>query len=216
MKGDLKLLPPTILKPKQLWSGKQILSTLIINLIPKEMPAINLNGQAKIGGNSWQSRTPRDWLAGGSPLKQNEMTESEVVIRNGELLCGILDKNQYGATPFSLVHCVYELYGGAVSTQLLTSLAKIFTIFLQWEGFTLGVHDILVLPMADMKRQKIVEESRKAGRNATAQALDLIDPTDAELAQKMEEAYLKNPKFRVILDRKYKSVMDSFTNDINK
>lgn len=180
------------------------------------MRSINLNGQAKISSNSWQSQKSRKWLAGGTPFKQNEMSESEVVIRNGELLSGILDKNHYGATPFSLVHCIYELYGGEVSTQLLTSLAKIFTIFLQWEGFTLGVHDILVLSHADKIRQEIVEKSRKAGRDATAQALELIDPTDAELAQKLEEAYVLNPKFRVILDRKYKSVMDSFTNDINK
>ena len=37
------------------------------------------------------------------------MSESEVVIREGELLCGVLDKEQYGATSFGLVHCFYEV-----------------------------------------------------------------------------------------------------------
>lgn len=37
------------------------------------------------------------------------MTEAEVVIRNGELLVGVLDKMHYGATPYGLVHCVYEV-----------------------------------------------------------------------------------------------------------
>jgi hypothetical protein len=33
--GKIKLLSPTILKPVALWSGKQILSTVIINLTPE-------------------------------------------------------------------------------------------------------------------------------------------------------------------------------------
>lgn len=138
--GDIKLLPPTIIKPVKLWSGKQIFSTLIVNLIPENKPPINLTSTAKIGSNAWQTAKSRKWTAGGTLLEGNDMTEAEVIIRHGELLVGILDKNHYGATPYSLVHCMYELYGGDVSTQLLSSLAKVFTIFLQWEGFTLGVH----------------------------------------------------------------------------
>lgn len=215
--GDIKLLPPTIIKPLELWSGKQIFSTIFINLIPEGKPAINLTSTAKIGSSAWQTSKPRKWKCGGSELKDNDMSEAEVVIRKGQLLVGILDKNHYGATPYSLVHCMYELYGGDVSTQLLSSLTRVFTTFLQWEGFTLGVHDILVLEEADEKRSKIVKESRKVGRQATCQVLDIPEDTpDDELVQKLQEAYSKDPKFRANLDRKYKSTMDSFTNDINK
>ena len=35
MRGKIKTLPPSILKPTQLWSGKQIISTIIINLVPE-------------------------------------------------------------------------------------------------------------------------------------------------------------------------------------
>lgn len=215
--GDIKLLPPTILKPIKLWSGKQIFSTIILNLIPDGKPAINLTSTAKIGSNAWEVQKARKWKAGGSKLEGNSMTEAEVVIRGGELLVGILDKNHYGATAYSLVHCMYELYGGDVSTQLLSSLTKVFTIFLQYEGFTLGVHDILVLAEADKKRAEIVEESRHVGRAATCQILDIpVETTDDELVEKLEEAYSKDPKFRAKLDRKYKTTMDAFTNGINK
>lgn len=37
------------------------------------------------------------------------MSESEVIIRNGELLAGVLDKQQYGATTYGLIHCMYEV-----------------------------------------------------------------------------------------------------------
>jgi len=47
--GKIKLLPPSILKPKVLWSGKQVISTVLLNVIPKDKPAINLKSSAKIG-----------------------------------------------------------------------------------------------------------------------------------------------------------------------
>lgn len=50
VKGNVKLLPPTILKPVTLWSGKQVLSTIIINTIPDGYERINLDSFAKIGG----------------------------------------------------------------------------------------------------------------------------------------------------------------------
>ena len=215
--GDIKMLPPTILKPCPLWSGKQIFSTIIINLIPESKPAINLTSTAKIGASAWQTSIPKPWKAGGKELDGNDMSEAEVVIRRGELLVGILDKNHYGATPYGLIHCMYELYGGDISTQLLSSFTKVFTIFLQWEGFTLGVHDILVLDEAAKKRSKIVKNSRQVGKTATCQVLDIPENTpDDELVVKLQEAYSKDPKFRTTLDRKYKTTMDSFTNDINK
>jgi len=37
------------------------------------------------------------------------MGESDVYIRQGELLCGVLDKGHYGPTPYGLVHCCYEV-----------------------------------------------------------------------------------------------------------
>ena len=33
----------------------------------------------------------------------------QVVIREGELLCGVLDKAQFGPAQFVLVHCCYEV-----------------------------------------------------------------------------------------------------------
>ena len=34
----------------------------------------------------------------------------QVVIRQGQLLCGVLDKAHYGPTPFGLVHCCHEVW----------------------------------------------------------------------------------------------------------
>lgn len=62
-----------------------------------------------------------------------------MVIRQGELLVGVLDKAHYGSSAYGLVHCCYELYGGATSGKLLSCLARLFTAYLQlYRGFTLG------------------------------------------------------------------------------
>lgn len=47
-KTKIKLLPPAIIKPRQMWSGKQILSTVIINIIPEGRALINLTATSKI------------------------------------------------------------------------------------------------------------------------------------------------------------------------
>lgn len=49
------------------------------------------------------------------------MGESDVIIRQGELLCGVLDKGHYGPTPFGLVHSCYE-----VSHRAYTGLEAFF------------------------------------------------------------------------------------------
>lgn len=45
----VRQLPPAIIKPKPLWTGKQVVSTLLINLLPIEQKGgLNLEGKSKI------------------------------------------------------------------------------------------------------------------------------------------------------------------------
>lgn len=86
------------------------------------------------------------------------------------------------------------------------------------EGFTLGIHDILVRPDADIMRNKIITESRDIGHRVAAIAVD-SNPDEInteELAEKLEFSYATNSKFRAIIDRQYKQALDGFTNEINK
>lgn len=215
--GEIQLLPPAILKPVPLWSGKQVISTVIMNLIPDNLAKINLTSTAKIGVKAWESQTPVATKYGGTPLTRNNMSEAEVVIRQGELLVGVLDKMHYGATAYGLIHCLYELYGGKCSSQALTAFGRLFSYFLQWAGFTLGVEDILVQAKCDQKRTDLIKAVRQSGPSIVASALNLDEDVPKEvLHRKLEEAYDEDPKFRTILDRKYKSALDNLTNEINR
>ena len=72
--------------------------TAILQLLVKDQPPLNLNSDSKISGSTWGPN-----VAG----KKKSSEEGTVIVRNGELLCGVLDKNQFGASSFGLVHvCV--------------------------------------------------------------------------------------------------------------
>nr|XP_033343116.1 DNA-directed RNA polymerase I subunit RPA1 [Megalopta genalis] len=214
---NILLLPPSIIKPVPLWSGKQIVSTVIINIIPSNQARINLVSNAKINAKEWQTTKPRSWKCGVEFSDPKTMSEAEVIIRNGELLCGILDKTHYGATSFGLIHCVYELYGGICSTNLLSAFGKLFQAALQRNGFTLGIEDILLVMKADTKRKEIISRCRQIGEDIQRSVLEVPEDTPMDMVTaKMEESYWSNPKFRTQVDRKYKTALDICTNDINK
>uniref|UniRef100_A0A1A8LLU8 DNA-directed RNA polymerase I subunit RPA1 n=2 Tax=Nothobranchius pienaari TaxID=704102 RepID=A0A1A8LLU8_9TELE len=213
--GRVKLLPPAVFKPQCLWTGKQVVSTLLLNVIPEEAVPLNLMGSSKIPGKAWIQVPPRA-APGYIP---DSMCDSKVVIRQGELLVGVLDKAHYGSSAYGLVHCCYELYGGQTSGKLLSCLARLFTAYLQlYRGFTLGVEDILVKQGADVKRKKIIQQSLKIGTKALQAAFNLqpnVDPADAR--SRWQDAHL-NPDQRdfSMADHKFKEVANQVNNDINK
>jgi DNA-directed RNA polymerase I subunit RPA1 len=43
-----------------------------------------------------------------------------------------------------MVHSFYEIYGSIKAGELLTALARIFFIFLQVHGFTVGLDDLVL------------------------------------------------------------------------
>ncbi|KAM7417105.1 hypothetical protein PAMA_016965 [Pampus argenteus] len=213
--GRVKLLPPAIFKPQPLWTGKQVVSTLLLNVIPEKALPLNLVGKSKIPSKAWIQEPPR--AAPG--YRPDSMCDSQVVIRQGELLVGVLDKAHYGSSAYGLVHCCYELYGGGTSGKLLSCLARLFTAYLQlYRGFTLGVEDILVKQGANRQRKKIIRESLKIGTKALQAAFNLPPNVDqAEAQSRWQDAHL-NPDQRdfSMADHKFKEVANQVNNDINK
>lgn len=99
----------------------------------------SLHQEFEAGEGYKVSKTWSEGGAGGSPEPTPVAIHPQVIIRAGELLCGVLDKAHYGSSAYGLVHCCYEIYGGETSGRVLTCLARLFTAYLQlYRGFTLG------------------------------------------------------------------------------
>uniref|UniRef100_A0A8C4Q296 DNA-directed RNA polymerase n=1 Tax=Eptatretus burgeri TaxID=7764 RepID=A0A8C4Q296_EPTBU len=207
--------PPAILAPQRLWAGKQLITALLYNIIPNGGKHLSLDSTARIRSSCWV-KAPARPIPGFEPIT---MCESQVVVRGGELLCGVLDKAQCGSAPYGLVHCVQQLYGGAVASRLLSCLARILTAFLQrYRGFSLGVEDILVQAKADAKRSKLMRKAAAAGNKAVREALDLpLSAPQSTLVAGFRKAHLgKDPMAQPNIDHQFKRVSDQINNQINQ
>jgi DNA-directed RNA polymerase I subunit RPA1 len=102
-------IPPAIQKPCQLWTGKQVVSVVLKSLLTTEEIRRSAKNQDKIGLYlTSKSKLPASvWGPCG-------VEEGTVIIMNSELICGVLDKAQFGASEFGLVHSYHELYGPRV------------------------------------------------------------------------------------------------------
>ncbi|XP_050537291.1 DNA-directed RNA polymerase I subunit RPA1 [Daktulosphaira vitifoliae] len=206
---DIKTIPPAIIKPVMLWSGKQIISTLILNLTPSNHKcSLNMFSKSKLEDKFWKNPNNFDYTT--------FLSDFNVIIKNGYLISGILDKNHIGASTCSLVHCFYELYGGKYSSKLLSAFSKLFTVYLQLDAFTLGVIDILVTNVADSQRQTTITESKNAGTLAALESLGAEFLSQENLTKKLAEAYSKNAHFSALVDRNYKKHLQPYTNKITK
>ena len=92
--------------------------------------------------------------------------EHLVLVRQGELLRGVLDKNAIGASNGGLVHAAYELYGPHVAARLLDALGRLLSTYLQFAGHTCGIDDLVLTPSSDAARQRLVDSAEQLGSDA--------------------------------------------------
>ncbi|KAJ2853076.1 hypothetical protein J3B02_003299, partial [Coemansia erecta] len=186
--GKVQLLPPAIFKPKPMWTGKQVISTLLLNLTWGNAP-LNLVSKDKIGKKYLTSVAEE---------------EERVLILDGELLVGILDKSQFGASSYGLVHSVYELYSATHAGRLLSTLGRLFLRYLQEIGFSCRMEDLLFDKQGDAIRKEMIKDERKDGieaalgfvglENYTAENLESDIKVKREFQNRMEEVLRSDNK----------------------
>ncbi|KAI0983256.1 hypothetical protein GJ496_011319 [Pomphorhynchus laevis] len=206
----LNLLKPCILKPKALWSGKQVISTIILNLRSDVSCNLNISGSCKISDKDWQSDTKSTILKDTDP----HLSESIVVFREGHLLKGVLDKNHIGSSPYGLIHCCQELYGGFAANRLLSCFSRVLTFYLQHIGFTLGTEDVAIRRNANLYKKRLLQSSRsKAGRKALNLCFN-VETSNIDVLKILYRQAHRNPDeshaLLCELDAAYKTVSDQF------
>jgi DNA-directed RNA polymerase subunit A' len=71
----------------------------------------------------------------------------EVVVRNGQLVAGVIDKSSIGVEKAnSILHRLYKDYGADTARQFLDNIVRIANTFIEMRGFTFSVDDLYVDP----------------------------------------------------------------------
>lgn len=193
-------VPPAIFKPEQLWTGKQVITTVLLNIKPLDRPGLNLTSKNKIKNEYWGDASE----------------ENKVIFKNGELLCGILDKSQYGAADYGFVHSVHEIYGPHTAGKLLSVLGRLFTKYIMSIGFTCGMDDLHLTQEGNKWRQEILEQNYDTGLKAAIEVTNMPEgtkPNDRELLKRLEEILRDDNKLG-ILDAITQSKVNAITSSV--
>ncbi|KAK7054250.1 DNA-directed RNA polymerase subunit [Favolaschia claudopus] len=200
----LVTLPPTIWKPVPMWTGKQIISTVLKNITPNNFEGLNLDAGTKVPGHLW----------GG------DSKEDKVIFMDGELLCGVLDKAAFGASDYGVVHSVYELYGADTAGKLLGILSRLFTKFLQHRAFTCRMDDLTLTPQGNAWRKDILAQGKNWGTEGAIENFPSLKDTPKKevpsaLTSLLREV-LRDDNKMAGLDMTVKTKLSKMTEDITK
>ena len=175
----IPLDPPAILKPTPMWTGKQVISTLLKALtwdIPAPGNALSVVSKTQVPAKAWAegargARAPKPadaaaaaWAAG--PL--SSVTEATLRIHNNDMVTGVLDKASLGNATYGVVHSAYELFGADRASALLSALGRLLTVLLQDVGLTCSMDDLVLMHGADVRRRELVNQAYFDGNAAGA------------------------------------------------
>ncbi|KAF6245033.1 hypothetical protein COO60DRAFT_1650460 [Scenedesmus sp. NREL 46B-D3] len=178
----LQLPPPAVLKPRQLWTGKQMLSSVVQHFAggrpPISFSSSSKDEQPSSAATSYQhtsfilsllavlfvsgAQVPLSYWGAGSD-------EGTFLFHKGLLLTGCLDKAQFGK--FGLVHAMQELYGDEVAGAMLNALSRLLTSYLQAAGFTCGMDDLLLVPGAEAQRARVLAKAEPTALAGSAEVV---------------------------------------------
>ncbi|KAJ0246730.1 DNA-directed RNA polymerase I subunit 1 [Hirschfeldia incana] len=181
--AELLTVTPAILKPVPLWTGKQVI-TAVLNEITKGNPPFSVEKSTKLPVDFFKCRSREAKSKSGESskkTKKHDFNEDKLLIRKNEFVRGVIDKAQFA--DYGLVHTVHELYGPNAAGNLLSVFSRLFTVFLQTQGFTCGVDDLIILKDVDEKRTKQLQECEGVGEKVLRKTFGIdvnakIDPQD--------------------------------------
>ncbi|KAK8455838.1 hypothetical protein SEVIR_4G227300v4 [Setaria viridis] len=142
------------------------------------------------------------------------ISELVLYIKNNELIKGMIDKAQFGQ--YGIVHTVHELYGADTAGILLSTFSRLFTLFLQFHGFTCGVDDLLLCQKADEARRSIISESDKYSEKAHRTFIK-TGKDGEELQMEVEKVIRRDGESATVnMDREISNALSNITSDVNK
>lgn len=198
----IETVPSALVKPRVMWTGKQIITTVLKNITPVTHPGLTLLGRSQTSGDRW-----------------GEQSEEDIVMfQDSELLCGILDKAQLGPSGGGFIHSVYEAYGHTIAGKLLSVLGRLLTKLLNMRAFSCGVADLLLTERGEKNRLEQLKRADTIGLEVAAKYVTLeniLDANDRELRSKLQDV-LRDEEKQLGLDQVCNTQTAQLSSDITK
>jgi DNA-directed RNA polymerase subunit A' len=139
--GDIP--EPAFYSPKELWTGKQLVSLFL----PEDFTI-----RMKSSVNAGKLRCEDD----------DCLHDSFIVIKKGKLLTGVIDKKSIGSQqPESLYHWIVKEYGGDFARELADRMFKMFIRYIEKYGFTMSLDDVDIPPEAQKEIKEILNKAEE-------------------------------------------------------
>lgn len=178
----IETVPPAIVKPRPRWTGKQIITTILLNIKPFECTPLYLTSKSQVPGDRWGL----------------DSVEGRVLVHDGEFISGVLDKSQLGPSSGGLIHAIHEIYGPTAAGKLLSIMGRLLTQFLHMRAFTCGMDDLCLSPKGEKLRKTILDEAERIGLDVAAKYVTLEDQnpssTHPELRRRLRDVVRDDAK----------------------
>src|SRR5574339_1064540 len=146
--------------------------------------------------------------------KGTKGTQKDVVIKNGQLISGVIDKASIGAEePESVLHRIAKDYGNDVAQKFLNSILIMLKTFITHRGFTYGYSDLWLTEETEKEITGVIKKAYDKIGELILQYKDGTLPLTRGLApEEALELYLVNELSRA-RDRAGRLADRSFPND---
>jgi len=145
--------PASVIGTNKRFSGQQILSQLL--------PPINLEM-----GNSFMK----------DAKTSDEKRDNFVVIKEGKITQGIMDKDIFSKPSKGIVHTIFKDYGSTQTVNFIDAMQNTVEQFLVYNGFSVGISDLVADEDTRKEMDKVIKARKAEIENILLQLhLDLFD-----------------------------------------
>ncbi|KAH8728409.1 hypothetical protein GQ44DRAFT_702263 [Phaeosphaeriaceae sp. PMI808] len=145
---------PAIIKPRPLWTGKQIISMAIA----KEVNIFRGDDDAK-------------------PSPHNDIQDKSLMIMGGELVFGSVTKKIVGATAGGVIHIIFNELSSMDAVKFFNACQRIVNWWLLHHGFSLGIGDTVPDPAtADLIASEVAKAKAKVEEIVEQATKDELEP----------------------------------------
>jgi len=178
---------PTVEEPEQMWLGKQVFSLFL----PE---GLNYSLKASICQNC------------SVCSREDCPHDAYVVIKNGTLLSGVIDKNSIGAEKSeTLLHRIVKDYGTDAGRSFLNEISHLLTRFISMKGFSYSYDELELSPDARRKIQRAVKHAERRVSSFTRALQDgtlerlpgqsLVESFEIYVMDELSKAFEKSGRF---------------------